>query len=143
MHFLVESPTGELQLVGPIWQTPAEKQGAPDVMRAWIRKNRPPQLAVVSEGFEVDHPTEADRLIPASEHPRRRHVVHVWLFRRGERLSEDRVADVVTAPDGSITLGEWRAIDASHARTGELFDPVLETMAEQDKKNAAWRRLLG
>src|SRR5262249_14370487 len=139
--FLLEGRGDELALFGPIWQTPDEKQHAPEVMRAFIREYRPAQLAVVGNFFSVEDPTEADALIPPSKHPRRKHVVAVWLFRRGERNSEAWSAPLITGSDGSLSLGEWVSEEADVEMSGELFDPVLDAMAEQPKKLAPLRRL--
>jgi len=140
LHFLVESLHGDLEPVGPIWRNEAEKRNAPAVMKRFIRKNRPDQIAVVMEAFSMGKPTEADLSIRPSENPRRRHFVTVWLFRRGDPNSEVWDADVLKDQDGHLYLGEWRAMDAMHQPSGPLFDPVLEAMNE---KAFSWRRLLG
>lgn len=140
-HFLVEDAVGDLGFVGPIWHDQAEKQNAPTVMRTWIRKQRPEQLAFVMEAFSVESPTNADLSIPPSEHTRRRHKVNAWFFRRGLRESEAWEADVLKDDQGRIHLGEWRSLDPDKFRwSGELFDPVLDAMSD---KTSAWRRLLG
>ncbi len=140
-HFLRQNHAGGFVLVGPIWQDDAEKRDAPRLMKTWIREQRPEQIAFVKETFQVSNPTEADLLIRPSEHPRRRHLVSAWFFRRGSRQSEVWEADVLKDDDGRVRLGEWRALDPKEFDwSGELFDPVLEAMSE---KTPGWRRLLG
>jgi hypothetical protein len=141
MHFLIENSEGLLEPIGPIWRNEAEKRNAPAVMKRWIRKQHPEQLAVVGESFSVEHPTEADRAIRPSENPRRRHLVSVWLFTRGQRNSEVWDADVLQDQDGHLFLGEWRALDSkTHQPSGELFDPVFDAMNE---KTSSLRRIFG
>ena len=140
MHFLIENSQGQLEPTGPIWRNEAEKRNAPSVMRGWIRKQQPGQLAVVGESFSVQWPTEAERSIRPSENPRRRHLVSVWFFVRGHGKSEVWDADVLKDADGQIYLGEWRALDPKHTPSGELFDPVFEAM---NHKANSMRRFFG
>src|SRR6267378_3816786 len=139
MHFLVETPQGDLEQVGPIWRNEVEKRNAPASMKRFIREHRPDQIAVVMEAHSVGQP-RTDWSIEPRKSPRGQHFVTVWLFRRGGPNPEVWDADVLKDQDERLYLGEWRVMDSMHEISGALFDPVLEAMNE---KTSGWRRLLG